>query len=399
VSAVNLAGSTSLSSLAGSLRVAPGAPLPLALQSSRPDWAPRLARGQALSALPGLMASLFNLCSHAHRLCSQLAIEAAAPGLLPAPQNVAQRLRTETAQEHIRRIGLDWPRLLAAEPGPAATAWADAAHAALQRCPLLLPATLRPADPWSVTLTWLQDELLQMPATTWLRAWQACGADWLHDWSHRHKGWVTALVRAARAADSAAPLDPASALRAHARASNVRTLSAAMTGEAGFCLQPHWQGASAHTGSWTRLNDPSADLPLTPWALLGSRIAELIRLCQPDEPGQSGAGWLSFGSLNTGPHQGLAWVEMARGLLVHQVEIDASVGDAPARVAACRVLAPTEWNFHPQGVVAQHIAALNKGQPAEDTERRVRLLMAAFDPCVPFDVTHTLPAVQKVQHA
>ena len=107
--------STALSSLAGSLRVAPGAPLPLALQSSRQDWAPRLARGQAVSALPGLMASLFNLCSHAHRLCAQLAIEAAAPGLLPAPQQVAQRLRTETAQEHIRRIGLDWPRLLATD--------------------------------------------------------------------------------------------------------------------------------------------------------------------------------------------------------------------------------------------------------------------------------------------
>jgi hypothetical protein len=81
------------------------------------------------------------------------------------------------------------------------------------------------------------------------------------------------------------------------------------------------------------------------------------------------------------------------------VEIDAPVGDAPARVAACRVLAPTEWNFHPQGVVAQCIAALDGSQPAEDTERRVRLLMAAFDPCVPFDVMHTLPAGQEVQHA
>jgi hypothetical protein len=399
VSAVNLAGSTSLSSLAGSLRVAPGAPLPQALHSSRPDWAPRLARGQTASALPGLMASLFNLCSHAHRLCAQLAIDAAAPGLLPAPQQVAQRLRTETAQEHVRRIGLDWPRLLAAEPGAAATAWADDAHAALQRCPLLLPASSLPADPWSVTLTWLQDQLLQMPATTWLRAWQACGADWLHDWSHRHKGWLAALVRAARAADSAAPLDPASALRAHAGADDQRILSTALAFQPGFALHPLWQGASAHTGSWTRLNDPSADLPLTPWALLGSRIAELVRLCQPDAPGQGGAGWLCFGSLASGERQGIAWVEMARGLLVHQVEIDASVGDAPARVATCRVLAPTEWNFHPQGVVAQRIAALDKGQPAEDTERCVRLLMAAFDPCVPFEVTHTMPTGQEVHHA
>lgn len=390
---------TALSSLAGSLRVSPGAPIPLALQSSRTDWAPRLAHGQAASALPGLMASLFNLCSHAHRLCSQLAIEAAAPGLLPAPQQVAQRLRTETAQEHIRRIGLDWPRLLAAEPGPAATAWAHDAHAALQRCPLLLPVATLPADPWPDTLTWLQDELLQMPTTTWLRAWQACGADGLHDWSLRHTGWLPALLRAAREADTAGPLDPATALRAHADADGQRTLSAALALQPGFALRPLWHGASAHTGSWTRLNDRSADWPLTPWALLGSRIAELIRLCQPDAPGQSGAGWLSFGSVATGPRQGMAWVEMARGLLVHQLELDEPVGGAPASVVACRVLAPTEWNFHPQGVVAQHIAALDADRPAEDVARRVRLLMAAFDPCVPFDVTPALPAVREVQHA
>ncbi len=390
---------TALSHLAGSLRVAPGAPLPLALQSSRQDWAPRLARGQAVSALPGLMASLFNLCSHAHRLCSQLAIEAAAPGLQGTPQQVTQRLRTETAQEHLRRIGLDWPRLLAADPGPAATARANAAHAALQRCPLLWPVATQPADPWPATLAWLQDELLQMPAPTWLRAWQACGADWLHDWSRRHSGWLPALLRAAREADTLPPLDPATALRAHADADGQRILSAVLALQPGFALHPLWHGASAHTGSWTRLNDQSADLPLTPWALLGSRIAELIRLCQPDAPGQSGAGWLSFGSLRTGPGQGMAWGEMARGLLVHQVEIEAPVGDAPARVAACRVLAPTEWNFHPQGVVAQTIAALDGGRPAEDTERRVRLLMAAFDPCVPFEVTHALPAGQEVQHA
>jgi len=377
---------TALSSLAGSLRVAPGAPFPIALQSSRPDWAPRLARGQAVSALPGLMASLFNLCSHAHRLCSQLAIDAAAPGLLPAPQNVAQRLRTETAQEHIRRIGLDWPRLLVAHAdGP----WTNQAQAALQTCPVLAPSASALADPWPDTLTWLQDQLLQMPATTWLRAWQACGADWLLDWSHRHKGWLPALVRAARAADIAAPLSPASALRVHADAADVRALSATMTDETGFCLQPQWNGASAHTGSWTRLNERTTDLPLTPWALLGSRIAELVRLCLPDAPGQSGAGWLHVGSLPTGEGEGIAWVEMARGLLVHQVAIQ--VADGAARVGACRVLAPTEWNFHPLGVVAQRIAALDGTQAAEDNERRVRLLMAAFDPCVPFELRQPVP--------
>jgi hypothetical protein len=382
-----------LSSLAGSLCVEPGAPLPQALQSSRQDWAPRLARGQAVSALPGLMASLFNLCSHAHRLCAQLAVEAAAPGLLPAPQQVAQRLRTETAQEHIRRIGLDWPRLLATGTEGRLAA---PAQAVLRACPLLAPAGSALADPWPDTLAWLQDHLLQMPATTWLRAWEACGADWLLDWSYRHDGWLGQLVSAARDADDATPLNPASALRAHADAFGQRTLATSLALQPGFALLPQWHGKCAHSGSWTRLNDPAASLPLTPWALLGSRLAELIRLCLPDASGQGGAGWLSCGSMNTGAQQGMAWVEMARGLLVHQVELHGEGGDA--RVSDCRVLAPTEWNFHPRGEVAQRVAAMDATRPAEETGHRVRLLMAAFDPCVPFEMRYPVPS-EETPHA
>ncbi|MCY1359332.1 hypothetical protein D9M69_458960 [compost metagenome] len=63
------------------------------------------------------------------------------------------------------------------------------------------------------------------------------------------------------------------------------------------------------------------------------------------------------------------------------------------------MLAPTEWNFHPQGVVAQHIAGLNATESAATVERRVRLLMAAFDPCVTFAVTHMVPTAQETQHA
>ena len=72
-------------SLAGALRLKPGAPPPHGLQSTRQDWATRMGQGLPTARLPGLMASLFSLCGHAHRLCSQLAIGAAAqcPGCTP----------------------------------------------------------------------------------------------------------------------------------------------------------------------------------------------------------------------------------------------------------------------------------------------------------------------------
>lgn len=378
-----------LSDLAGRLRVRPGAPLAQALQSSRRDWAGRLVQGQPAAALPGLLASLFNLCSHAHRLCAQLAIAAVRPGAGAVPGDVAQRLRLETAQEHVRRIGLDWPRLLGGPHGDVQ----GAALSALQTCPLLRPAA-NGTDPWPAALDWLQRECLHMPATTWLRAWQACGADWWLDWCRRHDGWLPALVRHARGADSGPALDMSQALRVHGRDHSLRALASALMHEPGWALQPLWQGACAHTGPWARLHSADDGLPLAPWALLGSRLAELARLCLPDGPG-SGSGWLRHGALHTGEGQGLAWVEMARGLLVHQVELEAGT----ATVRACRVLAPTEWNFHPSGEVAHRIAALDPALPEGLRTRQLNLLMAAFDPCVPFEVVPATALDGEVAHA
>ena len=107
---------------------------------------------------------------------------------------------------------------------------------------------------------------------------------------------------------------------------------------------------------------------------MSARWLELIELAaaDPQANGQrsapllaSGARWLSHG-------QALAWCEMARGLLLHWVQLDAD-----GAVQDYRVLAPTEWNFHPQGALAQALTSL----PAADTAV-ARTLAAAFDPCV-----------------
>jgi len=382
---------TSASELAGRLLVRPGAPLTQALHSGRRDWAGRLCQGQPATALPGLLASLFNICSHAHRLCAQQAIAAARPNAAPgpAPADVAQRLRHETAQEHVRRIGLDWPRLLGSTNGNAQ----GAALQSLQTCPLLRPV-VPGDDPWPAALDWLQRECLHMPAATWLCAWQACGADWLLDWSRHHAGWLPELVRDAREADSGHALDMGQALRVHAREDSLRALAAELALKPDFALQPIWRGACAHTGTWARLHSADNGLSLTPWALLGSRLAELVRLCLPDGPGQ-GRNWLRHGAQRIAEGQGLAWVEMARGLLVHRVELEVT---APM-VRACRVLAPTEWNFHPAGEVARRVSALDSALPSALRTRQLNLLMAAFDPCVPFEVEAAPVLNAEVTHA
>ena len=89
------------------------------------------------------------------------------------------------------------------------------------------------------------------------------------------------------------------------------------------------------------------------------------------------------GSLQAGEHHGLAWVEMARGLLMHQVHLVSAAPDA--YLLGCHVLAPTDWNFHPLGPVAQVLETLTKTITTPGL-CRVVTLMTAYDPCVRFNL-------------
>ncbi len=73
---------------------------------------------------------------------------------------------------------------------------------------------------------------------------------------------------------------------------------------------------------------------------------------------------------------GLAQVQTSRGLLIHRVELKQSI------IKNYQIIAPTEWNFHPQG-----IAALSLQKPTKILlQQQASLMINALDPCVAFDV-------------
>jgi Ni,Fe-hydrogenase I large subunit len=90
-----------------------------------------------------------------------------------------------------------------------------------------------------------------------------------------------------------------------------------------------------------------------------------------------------------GQGQAIAWCEMARGLLLHWVQLDPQ-----GRVEDYRVLAPTEWNFHADGALAHALTAL----PAHDTAA-AWCLAAAYDPCVDCTVQSTSTTEEEHAHA
>jgi Ni,Fe-hydrogenase I large subunit len=100
---------------------------------------------------------------------------------------------------------------------------------------------------------------------------------------------------------------------------------------------------------------------------------------------------LSSGALALGEGQAIAWCEMARGLLLHWVQLDRH-----GAVAQYRVLAPTEWNFHPHGALALALAAR-----APQDVVAAQTLAGAFDPCVECSVQTAMPQTgqQETLHA
>jgi Ni,Fe-hydrogenase I large subunit len=148
-----------------------------------------------------------------------------------------------------------------------------------------------------------------------------------------------------------------------------------MDADEAFERAPHWQGAPAETGAMARASvEPLVDAALAPHrgsalARCLARLAELASLAAGRRTGRVGA-------MRVGAGDGVGWVETARGLLVHRVR-----EGAEGRVAAWRIVAPTEWNFHPRGALAAGLARAAFGD-ASSAARSARWLVQALDPCV-----------------
>jgi hypothetical protein len=80
-----------------------------------------------------------------------------------------------------------------------------------------------------------------------------------------------------------------------------------------------------------------------------------------------------------GEGRGIAATETARGRLVHYVQV------LEGRIADIRILAPTEWNFHPLGVVAESLRNLSAG-PLDEVKRKAELIIETIDPCVGYEL-------------
>lgn len=374
------------------IRLAPP-PHPAHIRSTRFLAATRGFIGHPLPSVARQLPRLFSVCTTAQAVACALAGEQAL-GSTPnaaAEDRRARLLLAETSKEHLWRILLDWPAALGHPPAP------EHLRAPLQAYRTLrvrmtsdldpcLPGAIAPPQTADVqaALTDFTEQaaaaVFGQPAAHW---WASCrDADGFLAWSRRastaaaHTACVLNTAEFAALGQSpVSGLEPPDQLDLTARL-------AAPTAEA-FIAAPTWAGQCRETTPFSRCRTVPLVAQLSAiygngllprWAALLVELAQA--LCTLQHPAAVSVPLWYTPTPRTAGH-GLAMVAAARGLLTHFVVAHA------AHVEVYRILAPTEWNFHPHGVVATGLAQLPAAEPAQRL-RWARVYVTAIDPCVEF---------------
>jgi coenzyme F420-reducing hydrogenase alpha subunit len=336
--------------------------------AERPRVAGRLFPGRAASEVPALAGALFAICGRSQAITSEAAIELAR-GQSPAPRarNARDvRIAAETIHEHAWRLLVDWPKLAGQAPAVALLAQGRRVLA-----PLLEACEGEDVGPArDEAIIWARDAIYGGPHASFLAL---DTIDGLRRWMVSAATPVATLAQDLLADRAPLGASDVGFLPFGADRWVERALAPAIDGDAGFDDVPHLQGAARETGPLARMaGHPLADAAIRAWGKgVGARF--VARLLETAAALEAFGG--RHGAVALGEDSAIAWVDTARGLLVHRVQVEGE------RIAAYRIVAPTEWNFHPDGAFTRGALALAADDAAR-LESSVRWIVASLDPCI-----------------
>jgi hypothetical protein len=307
---------------------------------------------------------------------------AGATGLDAGVEGRDRGVMLESLQDTFRHLLVDGPNAMGSAPcpGPVATARFEIASSARAIGGVPRHHDGQKVRGLAMRLSALAAEaIFGMPVARWR---ELADVDALLDWCAQ-RATVAAVMLGDLLADeptlgrSAIPLMPPAQgdlLR--------RIVVPAMHAEPEFPRAPTWEGHAVETGALARMRHE----PLVA-AVHGrfgnavvtrivARLAELALLLQELDAAdvRSGAPPRIQG-MPLGDGEGLAAVETARGLLLHRARL------RDGRVVDYRIVAPTEWNFHPDGALPRGLEGCDVADERQ-LLRAVRLAVHALDPCV-----------------
>jgi len=346
--------------LAVRLRLQDGQIRSVQIDSTRAPLPPQLTRGRPADQVACALPLLFSICARAQAAAAAGALDAAR-GRAPDEATQRQRsdeVRCEAAVELLSRLLIDWPRVMGATPDVSAVAQARQAKPppALGIYRGIARDRIYESDPEQ----WLAEPTLAA-LDRWIASATTLPAQLLGRLQREAPGLGRSDVRSMPYACGAA----------------IRAMLPSFDADPGFSRLPDWHGVPVETGALAR----RASHPLVAAfaqrdgnSIAARYVAQLVDLATLlTEVHHSHV----VRQHVAGPGIGIGLAETARGMLLHQAEV------APdARVERYRVIAPTEWNFHPAGALTQGLMD-RRVADATAARRDAMLLAQALDPCVP----------------
>lgn len=359
--------------------------------NKRPVQAASLFSGKSIEETLQLMPLLFSICAKAQACASVRAIECA-QGITPHPGVQQQRqaiVDIESLREHLWRIFLQWPALSGVSPVHQPMADIIKLQQSLQAVLNSDNAIFRPGVGPSVTdqiqalkLTQQIDQIFQQSlflinSDQWLEI-NSLGD--LHSWLNTTKTPASTLIKriiengwesaASNCSPALPPLDT----------QDSEQLAQLMQAD-DYIAQPVWQGYPAETSPLTRnhsslLTDCQNHFNNGLLTRALAVLTEVAQLAKGLTQWFTGNGNL-FGYQKSGAVIGQTLA--ARGQLFHSAECEKNT------IKQYRILAPTEWNFHPLGSVKMALSQLQGS--AHEIEQQASLFTELLDPCVAYQIT------------
>ena len=333
------------------------------IRSTRP-MAAQILKGKTPLQVLQIVPLLFSVCGRAQGAAAAAALHAAQSAGSPIDAKVERNIVCEAIQEHLWRVMLDWPKLVGLNQQELRFAgWYS----------LLRKIGAGEAE-MDVFLQEFERDCLGISVADWrgisdyhtLRTW----------WSKAHSPVAQLLARLAELelgtqASLGVPLLPAWTAAEASRACAGRW-------DATFSARPDRGGEAAETGAWSYyandglLNDVSKQSESKALTRLLARVMDVVEMA-------SGNAAPRLDVISPAADEGVAVVRTARGLLMHRVHL------AAERVADYEIVAPTEWNFHPDGAFAQSMRGL-KVSDVKRLQQLAQIEALSLDPCVAYEI-------------
>lgn len=359
------------------------------IDSSRAVHASQIFVGKPVEKTIETIPLLFNICGNAQLVCALRAIEGQIDK--PASQSAEEwreaLILLETLREQLWRILLEWPQLsdYVADTDRLSkfNRTLNSLIQSLKSDPgIASPGASRPKadidkESWQSLCSEIEQTLFAGPVEKWLENSGICS---LEVWCDKHRSLPSELIRDIfdkrwHSIGFSDYLPLSDKLDSHVHKH--------LLGEDAdhFIKQPVLEKTCLETGPLSRHDEhPMIEdlLYLYGNGLLTRLVARLVDVA--DALQRLGRFFTQGASLTyQRARNGIASVEAARGRLTHHVELE------DEKIRQYRILAPTEWNFHPEGIVSRGLASL-KDAPVETLRRQSSILIHAIDPCVGYDL-------------